>query len=33
MFVCSQVKNGHIERVMDEEIKSSAIEVYAKNTR
>lgn len=33
IFACSQVKNGHIKCVMDEEIKSLAIEVQGINTR
>ncbi|CAG03699.1 unnamed protein product, partial [Tetraodon nigroviridis] len=32
-FWKKEVKNGHVERVMDEEIKSSAIEVHGINTR
>lgn len=33
IFACSQVKNGHIKCVKDEEIKSLAIEVQGINTR
>lgn len=29
--MCSQVENGHIERVVDREIKSSTIEVQGRN--
>uniref|UniRef100_A0A674P477 CFA20 domain-containing protein n=1 Tax=Takifugu rubripes TaxID=31033 RepID=A0A674P477_TAKRU len=32
-FWKQEVKNGHVVRVMDEEIKSSAIEVHGRNTR
>lgn len=33
IFACSQVKDGHIKCVMDEELKSSALEVQGINTR
>lgn len=32
-LLCSQVKNGHVKRIEDEEIQSFAIEVGGKNTR
>lgn len=31
MFVCLQVKNGHVEHVMDKEIKYYAIEVEGRD--
>lgn len=30
-FVCLQVESGHVESVMDEDIRSSAIEVQGRN--
>lgn len=33
VFACSQVRNGYVQSVMDEETQSSAIELHGINTR